>query len=315
LLDDPNVLVGTATRDDAAVYRLNDEQALVVTTDFFTPIVDDPYDFGRIAAANALSDVWAMGARPLVALNLVAFPTSTVPMEVLGRILDGGRDTVQAAGAALLGGHSIQDEEPKYGLAVVGVVHPDAVLGNVGAQPGDVLLLTKPIGTGIITTGLKRGMTTPEEAAQATASMATLNRAAGEAFARHHAGVHALTDVTGYGLIGHLLEMLEGSGVSAEISLSQVPLLDGARRLADADVFPGGTRANLAAAADNLARVDTSERDALILCDAQTSGGLLAAVSPDQVDEVERALSSAGCGSVARVGAVHAGPPQVRVLG
>ncbi len=246
----PELLVGLEVSDDAAVYRLAPDQAVIHTLDFFTPIVDDPYDFGRIAAANALSDVWAMGARPLVALNLVAFPTGTVPMEVLGRILDGGGDTVQAAGAALLGGHSIQDEEPKYGLAVVGIVHPDAVLGNVGAKPGDVLLLTKAIGTGIITTGLKRGLTTPEEAAQATTSMATLNRAAGEVFARHHAAVNALTDVTGYGLVGHLLEMLEGSDVGAEVSLGAVPLLPGTRRLADADVFPGGTRANHTAAAD-----------------------------------------------------------------
>lgn len=314
MIDDPNVLVGTATRDDAAVYRLNDEQALVVTTDFFTPIVDDPYDFGRIAAANALSDVWAMGASPLVALNLVAFPTGTVPMEVLGRILDGGRDTVVAAGAALLGGHSIQDEEPKYGLAVVGLVHPDAVLGNVGARPGDALILTKPIGTGIITTALKRGLATPDEVASATASMAALNRAAGEVFAKHHAAVHALTDVTGYGLVGHLLEMVCGSGVGAEVTLSAVPLLDGARRLAGDDVFPGGTRANRAEATEHLDASAVDASDALLLCDAQTSGGLLAAVAPEQTATLLAALRDAGCNASVQIGVITEAPSRLRLL-
>lgn len=314
MIDDPNVLVGTATRDDAAVYRLNDEQALVVTTDFFTPIVDDPYEFGRIAAANALSDVWAMGAKPLVALNLVAFPTGTVPMEVLGRILDGGRDTVVAAGAALLGGHSIQDAEPKYGLAVVGVVHPDAVLGNVGAQPGDALILTKPIGTGVITTALKRGLATDDEVAAATASMAALNRAAGEVFAEHHAAVHALTDVTGYGLVGHLLEMTGGSGVGAEITTSAVPLLDGARRLADDGVFPGGTRANHAEALEHLDATAVSEADALLLCDAQTSGGLLAAVAPEAAPGILAALGDANCQSAVQIGVITQPPARLRLL-
>ena len=293
------------------MYRLNDDQALVVTTDFFTPIVDDPYDFGRIAAANALSDVWAMGAKPLVALNLVAFPTDTVPMEVLGRILDGGRDVVQAAGAALLGGHSIQDAEPKYGLAVVGVVHPEAVLGNVGAKPGDVLILTKPIGTGIITTALKRGKASDAEAAGASASMATLNRAAGEVFAAHHEAVNALTDVTGYGLVGHLLEMLEGSEVNAELHLSDIPLLEGVERLANEDIFPGGTRANREAANHALRLEGVGEREALILCDAQTSGGLLAAVAPSHADTILEALLEAGCKDTRRVGAITSGQGQL----
>jgi len=305
--------VGTATKDDAGVYLLNDDQALVVTTDFFTPIVDDPFDFGRIAAANALSDVWAMGAKPLVALNLVAFPTDTLPMEVLGQILDGGQSMITAAGAVLLGGHSIQDDEPKYGLAVVGVVHPNEILGNVGVQDGDVLILTKPIGTGVVTTALKRGLASPEEAQEATETMATLNRTAGEVFARHHAAVHALTDVTGYGLLGHLLEMLGDSDCDARVSVGSVPLLPGARRLADADIFPGGSRANLTAAGDQVDTSSVSQADALLMADAQTSGGLMAAIAPTHVDAVCRDLRDAGCSVVARIGHIHTGTTRVHL--
>ena len=296
------------------MYLINDDQALVVTTDFFTPIVDDPYDFGRIAAANALSDVWAMGAKPLVALNLVAFPTDTLPMEVLGRILDGGQDTITAAGAVLLGGHSIQDDEPKYGLAVVGVVHPDNILGNVGVQDGDVLILTKPIGTGVVTTALKRGLASQDEAQEATEMMATLNRVAGEVFARHHRAVHALTDVTGYGLLGHLLEMLGESACDAEVSVSAVPLLCGARRLADIDVFPGGSRANLESASSHADISAVSTADALLMADAQTSGGLLAAVAPEQAQAICRDLNTAGCRDVARIGVVCEGRARVRLI-
>jgi len=255
-----------------------------------------------------------MGAKPLVALNLVAFPTGTVPMEVLGRILDGGAAAVAAAGAMILGGHSIQDDEPKYGLAVVGVVHPDAVLGNVGARPGDALILTKPIGTGVITTALKQGRATEDEVAAATASMAALNRAAGEVFGQHHAAVHALTDVTGYGLVGHLLEMLMGSEVGAEVSFSAVPLLDGARRLADEDVFPGGSRTNRAEASDHLDASAVDESDALLLCDAQTSGGLLAAVAPDQAATVLAALHAANCDAATQIGRVGTGPTGLRLV-
>ena len=307
------MLVGTATRDDAGVYQINDAQALVVTTDFFTPIVDDPYDFGRIAAANALSDVWAMGAKPIVALNLVAFPTDTLPMEVLGEILDGGLAMVQESGAVLLGGHSIQDAEPKYGLAVVGMVHPDKLLANVGVQEGDVLLLTKPLGTGVITTALKRGLATPEEAAYATESMAQLNRNAGEVFAAHHQAVHGLTDVTGYGLLGHLLEMLGDAPFDAELSLSTLPLLPGARRLADEGVFPGGTRANLKAAGERVDASALSEADALLVADAQTSGGLLAAISASEVERVEAALRRSGTQCVCRIGTISTGRGLVKL--
>mgnify|MGYP002869424991 CR=1 FL=1 len=278
----------------------------MVTTDFFTPIVDDPYDFGRIAAANALSDVWAMGAKPLVALNLVAFPSDTLPMEVLGRILEGGQAAIAASGAVLLGGHSIQDAEPKYGLAVVGTVHPKRVLGNVGVREGDVLLLTKPIGTGVITTAMKRSLASDEEVRSATESMALLNRSAGEVLARHHRSVHGLTDVTGFGLIGHLREMLGTSGLGAEISFSQVPLLPGAQRLADADVFPGGTRANLDAIRAQIDSSALSVSDTLLLADAQTSGGLLASVAPEDADEIQASLSACEGIEAAQIGVIKA---------
>ena len=202
---DDNVLVGTETRDDAGVYRLDAKRALVCTTDFFSPVVDDPYDYGRIAAANALSDVWAMGGHPLVALNLVGFPSKTLPLSVLHDILRGGADVVRESGAVLLGGHSVEDDEPKYGLAVVGEVHPAKVFTNVGAMPGDALILTKPLGTGIVTTAIKRGNARPAEVRDAISVMATLNRAAGEILSKHSGSVHACTDVTGYGFLGHLL--------------------------------------------------------------------------------------------------------------
>jgi len=298
-------LVGTSTCDDAGVYKINDEQALVVTTDFFTPIVDDPYDFGRIAAANALSDVWAMGAKPLVALNIVAFPSDTLPMEVLGRILDGGQAAINASGAVLLGGHSIQDEEPKYGLAVVGMVHPDRVLGNVGVKDGDALLLTKPIGTGIITTALKRSLASVEEGKEASESMAELNRSAGEVLANHYHAIHGLTDITGYGLLGHLLEMIGESSLGAELFVSKVPLLPGVRRLADEDVFPGGTRVNLASILDRVDHSRVSTRDALILADAQTSGGLLASVAPQHLTKVTKALEAHPEVEVAHIGFIR----------
>lgn len=274
------MLVGTETQDDAGVYRLDAKRALVCTTDFFSPVVDDPYDYGRVAAANALSDVWAMGAKPLVALNLVGFPSKTLPMDVLHDILRGGADTVRDAGAVLLGGHSVEDSEPKYGLAVVGEVHPKRVFANVGAQPGDKLILTKPLGTGIVTTAIKRGKAEPSEIRNAIEVMATLNRACGEVLASHARSVHACTDVTGYGFLGHLREMMEGP-IGARIDSTAIPFLDAARRLVAEGVAPGGTRANLDAAAKHVRWAKSLREDPhtqLLLADAQTSGGLLAAV-------------------------------------
>jgi len=312
LLTDERVLVGSSTRDDAGVYLLNETTALVVTTDFFPPVVDDAYDFGRIAAANALSDIWAMGATPLVALNLVAFPTKELPMDLLGEILRGGADVVDAAGALVIGGHSIEDPVPKYGLAVVGTVSPDAVLANAGAQPGDALILTKPLGSGVVTTALKRELASEAEREEVTNLMSTLNRAAGEVFSRLHTKVHALTDVTGFGLLGHLLEMLEASGVGADLQVGAVPILESARRHAAENCIPGGSRANLLSVEDRVEFGEVPETTRLLLADAQTSGGLLAAVAPEAVEELTEALVVAGVQGVSVIGEIMAGPSRVR---
>jgi selenide,water dikinase len=291
------------TCDDAAVYQLSDEQAVVETVDFFTPVVDDPYWFGRIAAANAFSDVWAMGARPLFALNLVCFPVGKLPHEVLAAILRGGADTAREAGAPILGGHSIDDPEPKYGLAVTGVVDPRKILRNVGARPGDRLLLTKPLGSGILTTAIKRQSASPAEVDRIVEVMSTLNRAAGEVLAASGA-VSALTDVTGFGLLGHAWEMASGSNVSLRLVAGAVPLVQGALDLAREDVAPGGTRANLEWVKDHV-RFDDGIEPAmrLVLADAQTNGGLLAAVSAERARGLLVTLATAGVGA-AEVGEV-----------
>ena len=310
---DPRALVGPETRDDAAVYQLSDSEALVETVDFFTPVVDDPYWFGRIAAANAFSDVWAMGGRPIFALNLVGWPVGKLPMDTLGEVLRGGAETAALAGAAILGGHSIDDPEPKYGMAVTGLVHPQRILRNVGARPGDRLLLTKPLGSGIVSTAVKRGIAAPALVERATAVMAQLNRAAGEALAASGA-VHALTDVTGFGLLGHGWEMAEGSGVAFRIAAARVPVLDPAvRDLAAQGIVPGGSKANLAWVRPNLtlgALVD--EAQALVLADAQTNGGLLAAVDPARAAAVLSRLADAGVAAV-EIGEVAPGPPRLEV--
>ena len=278
-VDDPAVLVDAATADDAAVYRLDDDRALVVTADFFTPIVDDPYDFGRIAAANALSDVYAMGGRPLFALNLVGFPRELLDQGILEEIVRGGGETVREAGAAVLGGHSIDDREPKFGLCVVGEVAPDALVRNSTARPGDALVLTKPLGTGIIATALKAGAAPAEVVESAVASMTALNREASEAMIRH--GAHSCTDVTGYGLVGHLREMAAASGVSATLNAGSVPVLPGAVALLEEGHVPGGTHRNLQDAASSTDWGDADATTRTLLADAQTSGGLLIAL-PDE---------------------------------
>jgi selenide, water dikinase len=308
---DPRALVGHETSDDAAVYQLSPTEAVVETVDFFTPVVDDPFLFGRIAAANAFSDIWAMGARPLFALNLVGFPVAKLPMETLGEILRGGADAAAEAGAPILGGHSIDDPEPKYGMAVTGLVHPDRILRNVGARPGDALLLTKPLGSGIVTTAIKRGVADPAVVDRAVGVMAALNRVAGEVLAASGA-VHALTDVTGFGLLGHALEMAQGSGVTLRLEARAVPILDGVRALAEQDVVPGGSRANLAWVSSH-ARFDPAIDGPLrlVLADAQTNGGLLAAVAGDRVAAVEAALRQAGV--QARVVGTCAAASDVRI--
>jgi len=286
--------VGFATADDAAVYRLNAREAVVSTVDFFPPVVDDPFAYGQIAAANALSDVWAMGARPLFALNLVAFPTQALPMETLARILEGGQNKADEAGIPILGGHSVDDPEPKYGMAVTGVVHPRRILTNAGGRPGDVLLLTKPLGSGIATTAIKRGIASPELEANVVELMSRLNRDAGEVFASGKFPVHALTDVTGFGLLGHLAEMALGAKLRARLFLEQVPILAGVPALAEQGVVPGGTTANLEHFGEHV-RFPDGLPDPIrwVLADAQTNGGLLAAVPRAALPKAERALARA----------------------
>jgi selenide,water dikinase len=273
-----DALVGYDTNDDAAVYRLSKDQAIVETVDFFPPVLDDPHAFGQIAAANAMSDIWAMGAQALFALNLVAFPKE-LPVSILKAILAGGASKAKEAGIPILGGHSVQSPEPKYGMAVTGVVHPKKVLTNAAGRAGDVLILTKPIGTGIATTALKRGLASRALVKRVTAQMATLNKAAGEVFASGKFPVHALTDVTGFGLLGHAIEMARGAKLRVGLELERIPLLPEIAQLAEQGVVPGGTKTNLAHA-EKWVRFPEGLPEPIrhVLADAQTNGGLLAAV-------------------------------------
>jgi len=297
------VLVGTSTADDAAVYKLDDERAIVQTVDLITPIVDDPYDYGQIAAANSLSDVYAMGGRPLFALAVVCFPSRQVPLEVLGRILQGGVAKAREAGIAIVGGHSVEDQEPKYGLVVTGLVSPDHILANAGARPGDVLVLTKPIGSGILTTALKKKQLNEEALRKVVDVMTTLNRAAAEALEGLH--VHALTDITGFGLLGHLVEMVAASGVGARLKASSVPVLEEAWPLVQRGIYPGGTKRNLDYFGSSVQWAQgTSKETQLVLADPQTSGGLLIAIAPEDVDELLRRLSTASA-----IGEITLTPP------
>ena len=297
------MLVGYGTGDDAAVYRLSDDVALVQTVDFFPPIVDDPYAFGAIAAANALSDVYATGARPLLGLNIVAFPAS-LSSSILGAVMKGGSDKAREAGMLIVGGHTIDDEEPKYGLAVTGLVEPGRQVTNAGAKPGDLLVLTKPIGTGVVTTAGKNGIVDADVLERAVQSMTTLNHEASHAMTE--VGVHACVDVTGYGLIGHLLAMLRASNATARIALGSVPVLDGVWGLLEQDIAPGGTRRNLAAADPDVLWHGAKETARLLLCDAQTSGGLLIAVPPERRDRLARNLEARGVEAAAVIGDVCA---------
>jgi selenide,water dikinase len=307
------VLVDASGRDDAAVIRLSTERALVLTTDFFTPIVDDAYTFGQIAAANAMSDVYAMGGRPLWCLNLVGWPREKLPLDLLGEVLKGGAETATRAGAMIVGGHSIDDPEPKYGLVVVGEVHPDRMTTNAAARAGDRLVLTKPIGTGIVATALKNGAAAADAVAAAIASMTALND--GAATAAREAGVRGATDVTGFGLLGHLGAMLSASGVAAEIWAGAVPRLVGVRRLAENGHVPGGTRRNLQAAT-RFTEFDPAldEIERTILADAQTSGGLLLAASASAAPRLVEALAAHKMLSAAVIGTVTEGPPGAIVV-
>ncbi|MFO0601281.1 MAG: selenide, water dikinase SelD [Myxococcaceae bacterium] len=284
-----NALVGFETSDDAAVYKLTKDLAVVETVDFFPPVLDDPYAYGQIAAANAMSDIWAMGAKALFALNVVAFPKE-LDTKILKEILAGGASKAKEAGIPVLGGHSVQSPEPKYGMAVTGVVHPKKILRNSGGKSGDLVILTKPIGTGIATTALKRGLAPKKLVQTVTAQMATLNKAAGEVFASGRFAVHALTDVTGFGLLGHGLELARGAKKKLVLSLEAVPLLPGIAELAEQGVVPGGTKTNLAhAEKGTIFPAELPEAVKHVLADAQTNGGLLAAV-PER--DLKRALAA-----------------------
>ena len=281
---DPNVLTAASSRDDAAVYRIAPNRALVATVDFFTPIVDDPTDYGAIAAANSISDIYAVGARPLFALGITAFPRDKLSSGMLEKIVAGGANKMAEAGIAVVGGHSVDDAEPKFGYAVIGEAHPDRLVTHEGGRAGDVLFLTKPLGSGLVATAIKRGLCPPALERRAIEVMSALNRLASEAMVE--AGATAATDVTGYGLIGHLGNLAGG----ADIDLRSVPFMDGVRELAERDLFPDGSRRNYEAYRDQVDWGGIPELDRLMLCDAQTSGGLLVALPPENAEAFERAL-------------------------
>ena len=313
LVKDPNLLVGIESWDDAGVYRIGENNALVLTVDFFPPIVDDPFSFGAIAVANALSDIYAMGGKPLLGLNIVGFPME-LPSEILGEILRGGYAKAQEAGCLIIGGHTVDDREPKYGLAAVGLVEPGKQITNSGARPGDRLVLTKPIGTGIITTAGKQGVVKTEVLDRAVAIMGSLNRAASEAMVKVE--VNAATDITGFGLIGHLNTMMRNSGTGARLHLSKVPVIPGTRELIAEGIAPGGTHRNLNGTGQLVQwHEDILEEARLLLCDAQTSGGLLMSVSSDRTDSLMKELKVSGVETVEVIGEVLAkGEEGVQVL-
>lgn len=301
---DKNILVGADTSDDAAVYKIDDKTAIVQTVDFFTPIVDDPFDFGAIAAANSLSDIYAMGAKPLFALNVVGFPSNRLPMSVLEEILKGAQYVADKAGIHIIGGHTVDDTEPKFGWTVTGVIHPDKVIKNNSAQPGDVLILTKPVGTGILSTALKQNLLDEESVLELKNTMIELNKDASEAMIE--AGVSSCTDITGFGLLGHLLEMMKASNTSAKIEMHKIPLLNNVIELAASGVIPGGTKDNYQHTLSNVKYTDElSDIKKLILNDAQTSGGLLISLPESKHNYLLKLLRERGLTSVAVIGKVN----------
>jgi selenide,water dikinase len=302
-------LVGLDAPDDAAVYRIAPDVAIVQTVDFFTPIVDDPYAWGRIAAANALSDIYAMGATPVTALNLIGWPRE-LGFDLLGRVLEGGSDTCAEAGVAIVGGHSVDDPEPKYGLSVTGTVHPDRIVTKGGGRPGCDLVITKPLGMGIITHGIKHGKTSEATAAEATRVMSELNRAAADAMVE--VGVAAATDVTGFGLVGHLLGMLDDD-VSAELVFDDIPVLLEAVELAAAGILPGGSERNLGSMADRVTADGLDDARLKVLFDAQTSGGLLIAVAAEATERLHSELAARGVTSAATIGRLVAGDKRIAI--
>ncbi len=305
IADDPRALIDASTRDDAAVYKIDDERAIVATLDFFTPIVDDAYTFGAIATANAFSDIYAMAATPLFGLSIVAWPRAPHMLKLLNQTMKGATDVAGQAGVFVLGGHSIDDAEPKFGMVAIGEVRLDEVISNASAEPEDILILTKPLGTGIMTTALKRDKVTSAQLKPAVDSMCALNASAAAIIREHRNAVHAATDITGFGLLGHLRNILEASGHSAEIHADALPCFPDVKLLIEQDVVPGGTRRNHEAACDytNWAE-DLSMTEQLLMTDAQTSGGLLLAVAPDSADEILSALSAAGTLSQSVIGEI-----------
>ncbi len=312
-MHDPKLLVGAKTADDAGVYRLDRHRALVQTVDFFTPVVDDPYAFGQIAAANALSDVYAMGGRPLTALNLMCIPDEVLPPAVVNAILRGGARKAREARCVIVGGHTIRNPEPVYGLAVTGLVDPRKLITNAAARPGDVLVLTKPLGTGIVTTGIKRGLTSPGLARQAVLTMGRLNVMGAELAER--GWVRAGTDVTGFGLLGHLIALCKASRVGAEVRAGSAPVMgEGVWRLIERDSIPGGTRQNRQTAAAWTEWDGVSEAQKLLLADAQTSGGLLLCVAPDKLKRVLELLKHGRTPCAAVIGRiVRSARPRIHV--
>lgn len=302
-MDDPDLIVSLETADDAGVYRLREDLALVQTVDFFTPVVDDPYVFGQVAVANALSDIYAMGGVPLTAMNVVGFPVGKLDMSVLAEILKGGHAKLQEAGAVLLGGHSVQDNEPKYGVSLTGIVHPDKVLTNSGAKPGDFLVLTKPLGIGIITTAIKRGVVPEETLQRVSMVMTALNNTASQAAVK--VGVNACTDITGFGLLGHTYELAKASNVGVVIEAGKVPVIEETWEYVAQNIVPGGTRANL----KYLEPVVEFDREItedmkLVLADAITSGGLLVSVKPENLDSLLAQMTGLGTLEAAVIGRV-----------
>ncbi len=303
LPDDPNILVDINTHDDAGVYKVNDDLALVFTTDFFPPVCSDPYEFGQIAAANSISDIYAMGGIPVIALNIMMFPSSKLPFEAYGDILRGGADMAAKAGVRIIGGHTIDDFPPKYGLAVVGYVHPQKIIANTGAKPGDVLILTKPVGTGVILAGQRLGLASEDDVAQAKAVMKLLNASGAEVMKKH--GIRGATDITGFGLAGHALKMAKASSVSITLNMSQVPLIGNTYSLVDQGCIPGAAFRNLEFVEnDSHSGTDLDYNLKMAACDAQTSGGLLLSVPCGLKEKILTDLKEAGLQDSAVIGFV-----------
>ncbi len=307
-----DLLVGTETLDDAGVFRIRHDLALVQTVDYFTPVVDDPYAFGQIAAANALSDVYAMGATPLTVLNIVGYPIAKLPHETLAKILEGGAEKVREAGAVIVGGHSIDDNEPKFGMAVTGTCHPDDLWTNAGARAGDAVVLTKPIGVGVVTTGIKRGLATPDETCEVTQVMAELNKSAAQVGRSFE--IHACTDVTGFGLLGHGFEMTRASGLHLTVHADQVPILESAFRFVKAGAVPSGSTRNKEHVAPNVTYHTNSAELETLLTDSVTSGGLLMSLPREQAGELVRALQQSGVTWASVIGEFSEGVPHIDVV-